>query len=183
MPTTEEIINVIQNYDDIRKDLNNRLIAVTKEYQHLDRNIYEYSTYRSTVYGSTGNTHSNHDLSDILQTLRNKRIEYNSELEDTISILLQQLEEIRRMRLCYMVLPYMEHEVLDRLYENHQLGKQVCVDLQISKRKLYRIRDQAIKMIQTAYGSELSNTEILQLQKLCSKKGTSWKKLMEKEQE
>ena len=40
-PTTEEIINIIQNYDGMIKVLNKRIKDIEYEYQNLEQNLYK----------------------------------------------------------------------------------------------------------------------------------------------
>lgn len=178
-PTTEEIINIIQNYDGMIKVLNKRIKDIEYEYQNLEQNLYKYTSYKSTTYGSTGNKGFNHDLSDILKTIDQRGQEYSLELKDTLSDLIFQIDKIRRVHLCYMVLPYEQHELLRILYEKNVTWGRASIELDVSISTLSRKRTKAIFMIKTACGSDLSNIEILGLQKL--KKGITWDKLMQKE--
>ena len=77
-----------------------------------------------------------------------------------------------------MVLPYIEHEVLRLLYEENLTWGRVSEKLDISISTLSRKRDKALNMIHTAYSSDLSTTEVLQLQKV--RKGIDWKYLLKK---
>lgn len=176
MISREEIIDVIQSYSQIMNTIEERLKNMNEEYQCLNQTIYRYAAYKSTVYGSIGYGGANNDLSDIIKKKNHQEQEYCDELKKTILDLTEKADNVRRLHLCYMVLPYKYHELLRMLYQEKVGWGKVSETLDISISTLSRWREQAFSMIRVAYGSNLSYTEILHLQRL--QKGITWEQLM-----
>ncbi len=181
MPTTNVIVDVIQNYSDMLQQLDQSIQRIGREWIELDENIYQYMSLKGMIYGDRGQGGSNYnsrDLLDLLSAVKKKETEYEAELKESLLDLIKQRDDIRRIHLCYMVLPYIEHEVLRLLYEENLTWGRVSEKLDISISTLSRKRDKALNMIHTAYSSDLSTTEVLQLQKV--RKGIDWKYLLKK---
>lgn len=178
IPTTEEIVDVIQQYPKIMDTLELRIRNMNEEYLNLNQSIYRYAAYRSAVYGSVGYSGTtNRDLLDVLKNKDHQEQEYCEELKKTIIDLTQKIDNVRRLHLCYMVLPYTYHELLRRLYQEKVAWGKLAETLDISISTLSRRRERAFTMMRAAYGSSLSYMEILHLQKM--QKGITWDQLMQ----
>ncbi|MFR3139063.1 MAG: hypothetical protein ACLTPC_03395 [Lacrimispora saccharolytica] len=176
VPTTEEIVDVIQQYPNIMDTIELRIRNMNEEYLCLNQTIYRYAAYKCAVYGKVGYDGTNSDLSDVLKKKNHQEQEYREELKKTIIDLTQKADNVRRLHLCYMVLPYKYHELLRMLYQEKITWGKLSEMLAVSISTLSRRRERAFTMIRIAYGSSLSYTEILHLQKL--QKGIMWDQLM-----
>ena len=176
MISREEIIDVIRLYPQIMDAIDERLRSMNEEYQCLNQSIYRYAAYKSTVYGSVGYSGAKSDLSDMIKIKSHQEQEYCDELKKAILDLTEKADNVRRLHLCYMVLPYKYHELLRMLYQDKVGWGKVSEALDISISTLSRWREEDFSMIRTAYESKLSYTEILHLQKL--QKGMTWDQLM-----
>lgn len=177
--TNERIIEVIQDYSVIMENLNVQIENITKEFLSLDQNIYFYAAYKDTVYGRIGYSGGS-DLSDTLKKMDKEERRYAEELIKVLDQLKKELNCNRRIHLCYMVLPYKEHELLRRMYEEKTSWGKLSIDLQVSISTLSRQRAQALKMIRVAYNSNLSNSDIPHLQKV--QKRITWQHVIQEYQ-
>ena len=102
--------------------------------------------------------------SDMLWLLEaQKRVErtYLLELRMQLCQMQEELYKIQRAWLCYQSLPVLEYEILNRLYEKHELWKKVEGDLGISHTTLIRKRKIAVQRIKKWCNSNMTNAEII----------------------
>lgn len=171
-PATEQIIKIIQKYGAMVQDLDYQMKNIVNECVHLNQNIYRYAAFQSIDYENIGYGSNISNLGDVLKKMSYEEQKYYQELEESLEELQQEINFIRRIHLCYMSLPYKEHELLRMMYEEKLSWNILIKELDISRSTVSRRRSYAIKMIQIAYASDLSNTEILYLQK--GKKRITW---------
>lgn len=171
-PATEQIIKIIQKYGAMVQDLDYQMKNIVNECVHLNQNIYRYTAFQSIDYENIGYGSNISNLGDVLKKMSYEEQKYYQELEESLEELQQEINFIRRIHLCYMSLPYKEHELLRMMYEEKLSWNTLIKELDISRSTVSRRRSYAIKMIQIAYASDLSNTEILYLQK--GKKRITW---------
>lgn len=175
---TETIITTIKDYPDLVKNLANRIENITIELLNLDDNLYRYTSYGNVSYGKVGVGSNSSDLSDIVNKKNSSEKDYAEELNNALYELKMKLANIRRIHLCYMVLPFKEHELLRRMYEEKMSWGKLSEEYQVSISTLSRQRTRALKMIQIAYSSDLSNSDILHLQKV--QKKITWQNVIQK---
>lgn len=171
-PATEKIIKIIQKYGVMVQDLDYQMKNIVNECVHLNQNIYQYAAFQSKGYENIGYGSNISNLGDVLKKMNYEEQKYYQELEESLEELLQEMNFIRRIHLCYMSLPFKEHELLRMMYEEKLSWNTLIKELDISRSTVSRRRSYAIKLIQIAYASDLSNTEILYLQK--GKKRITW---------
>lgn len=171
-PATEKIIKIIQKYGAMVQDLDYQMKNIVNECVHLNQNIYRYAAFQSKGYENIGYGSNTSNLGDVLKKMNYEEQKYYQELEESLEELLQEMNFIRRIHLCYMSLPFKEHELLRMMYEEKLSWNTLIKELDISRSTVSRRRSYAIKLIQIAYASDLSNTEILYLQK--GKKRITW---------
>lgn len=171
-PATEQIIKIIQKYGAMVQDLDYQMKNIVNECVHLNQNIYRYAAFQSKGYENIGYGSNTSNLGDVLKKMNYEEQKYYQELEESLEELQQEMNFIRRIHLCYMSLPYKEHELLRMMYEEKLSWNTLIKELDISRSTVSRRRSYAIKLIQIAYASNLSNTEILYLQK--GKKRITW---------
>lgn len=171
-PATEQIIKIIQKYGAMVQDLDYQMKNIVNECVHLNQNIYRYAAFQSKGYENIGYGSNTSNLGDVLKKMNYEEQKYYQELEESLEELQQEMNFIRRIHLCYMSLPYKEHELLRMMYEEKLSWNTLIKELDISRSTVSRRRSYAIKLIKIAYASNLSNTEILYLQK--GKKRITW---------
>ena len=89
-------------------------------------------------------------------------------------------EVIHRLYLCFQTLTGEEHDIIDRLYVKGELYRTVEQDIGLNHRIFEETRKQAIRDIQRLYESDLTNEQIVHLQKetaLVKKRKTEYQQM------
>lgn len=176
-PTNEQIIEIIQNYQNLIAKFEIQKKNIIDEYTNLNENVYTYASFSNMGYGNGGHGRNTCDLAEVLKRIEKQEYQYRKDIEEMLQELMKSINFIRRVHLCYMALPFEQHELLKALYEERISWGKLSQNLQVSISTISRKRSRALKMIQIICVSELSNTEILHLQKMY--KRITWKTVLQ----
>lgn len=162
-PEVEEndIIRCLSEYESILRDVRERI-------QHLYTSVATTNDVLETIqisgkeYGrlSTGGGGKN-DLADILEQYEENEKQYAVYLNNYISRLIDEEQELKRIWICYQSLPHKQRTVLKTLYVDHKAWKVAKDELRLSYKTLSAHRKAAIHNIQILYASSLTDLQIL----------------------
>lgn len=164
--TDEEICYMIGHYKEKEQDICNRIDQLVSELSLADQNIYHLASFlHSGNSPGGGGGHQITDLSNVLVSKEKEKEEYVTALREGIAQLMTSLDDMRRIHLCYMILPYENHIILQKLYEQ-KIPWKLLIDQGQSRTSISRKRKKALNMIRSAYESSFTDTELMQLQKM-----------------
>lgn len=153
---------ILMDYDTIKEQTKQQIIDLYNDLFDTDTLIRVISTKSIQIDrmpkppGS-----SKKDLSDIVLRHEKQLKKWYREISYEIDLLLAKEEMLRRVWLCYRILPDNEYQVITKVYINKQMCKQVELESGKTKTTFFRTINRGLTDIKRMYDSDLSNDFLL----------------------
>lgn len=163
---SEKIKDVLRHHSELTQQIHKQVIDIRKKIDEVQQQSIEMASYPKIDLSQEGRGSGTHkDLADVYLKYQNLINEQEEELAAEMYVLTIHAEGIHRLYLCFQTLTGEEHDIIDRLYVKGELYRTVEQDIGLNHRIFEETRKQAIRDIQRLYESDLTNEQIVHLQK------------------
>lgn len=169
--TYEEIVEILLRQDELLGLYRNQLKELTKEYD-ADDELIELTQLRSPRLGVTGGGGNQKGLDQICQAVEQQRKAYREAVYEEMQRVLAAYNRVQKVHLCYLHLPQKQKAVLEGLYIEKKMYKEL-EGPGLSETTIHRLRRQALKNIQDWYNAGRFEEQKCSVQKIG--KDTNWK--------
>ena len=149
----EKIKNVIAHYPQEMEDLSRRIANLENDLLRLEADpiafLVRYSSPNNEQIYAKRNGHS--ELTNILIHQDREIGNLKTDLLLAAQSLRDEMIRLRRIQICYTVLPEQEHRILKLLYEDGLKWDAVQKEMGIRRNSIGIIRDKAFNMIRSEY--------------------------------
>lgn len=150
------------HYDTIKEQTKNQIIDLYNDLFDTDTLIQVIATKTAHMDGMPKPPGSSKkDLSDIVLRHEKQLKKWYREISYEIDLLLAKEEMLRRVWLCYRILPENEYQVITKVYINKQMCKQAELESGQPKTTFFRTINRGLSDIKRMYDSDLSNDFLL----------------------
>ena len=156
------IKKILMDYDTIKEQTKQQIIDLYNDLFDTDtliRVISTKSTQIDRMPKSSGS--SKKDLSDIVLLHEKQLKKWYREISYEIDLLLAKEEMLRRVWLCYRILPESEYQVITKVYIEKKLAKQAELESGKTKTTFFRTINRGLRDIKRMYDSDFSNDYLL----------------------
>lgn len=157
-----DIKKILMHYDTIKEQTKNQIIDLYNDLFDTDTLIQVIATKTAHMDGMPKPPGSSKkDLSDIVLRHEKQLKKWYREISYEIDLLLAKEEMLRRVWLCYRILPENEYQVITKVYINKQMCKQAKLESGQPKTTFFRTINRGLSDIKRMYDSDLSNDFLL----------------------
>ena len=171
---SKKIKDVLRHHSELTQQIHKQVLEIREKLDEVQQQTIEIASYPKIDLSQEGGGRRTHkDLADVYLRYQKLVNEQEEQLAAEMYVLTIHAEGIHRLYLCFQTLIGEEHDIIDRLYVKGELYKSVEQDMGLNHRIFEGKRKQAIRDIQKLYESDLSNAQIICIQKenACGKKG------------
>lgn len=163
---TEEIKNTLKHYDELSKKIHTQIMQLKQNLSEVEMQALEVAAYPKTDLAEKGGGGEIHkDLTNVYLRYQRIVLEKQKDLLSEIIYLTAKSENLHRLYLCSQAIAGDGYEIITRIYVQNEKYKTVEMESGLSHRVFEQKRQQAIRDIQKLYESELTNHQIIELQK------------------
>ena len=164
---TEEIKNSLKHYSGLSAEIHRQIMQLKKDLDDVEIQALEMAAYPKTDLAEKGGSRGIHkDLTDVYLRYQSIVLGRQQDLLDEITYFTEKSENLHRLYLCSQAISGDGYEIISRLYFNNEKYKVVEMESGLSHRIFEQKRQQAIRDIQRLYESDLTNRQILEMQKI-----------------
>lgn len=157
-----DIKKILMDYDTIKEQTKQQIIDLYNDLFDTDTLIRVISTKSSQIDRMPKPTGSSKkDLSDIVLRHEKQLKKWYREISYEIDLLLAKEEMLRRVWLCYRILPESEYQVITKVYIEKKLAKQAELESGKTKTTFFRTINRGLRDIKRMYDSDFSNDYLL----------------------
>lgn len=175
-----DIKKILMHYDTIKEQTKQQIIDLYNDLFDTDTLIQVIATKTAHIGMPKPPGSSKKDLSDIVLRHEKQLKKWYREISYEIDLLLAKEEMLRRVWLCYRILPESEYQAITKVYIEKKLAKQAELESGKTKTTFFRTINRGLTDIKRMYDSDLSNDFLLKqfLSKKKKKKTVPEKKEM-----
>ena len=157
------VLSCLSNYQHQLKQIE---AEMTRTFESIISQNDLIETLQVKIYSEslgTGKTNNHRDLNNVIENVEKKQQEYIKDQLKTIEQLQLKEDALRRIWICFEALPYLEKDILTKLYIDNVKWDAIPFEMNISKGALVKRRAWALDQILKLYESHHANADIIRL--------------------
>lgn len=163
----EEVKDTLKHYNELSQEIHMQIMNLRDELSKVEEQALEIAAYPKTDLtekNGCGGVHK--DLTEVYLKYQKLVHDRQKEIIQNIAYLTIRSDDLYRLYLCSQALSGEGYEIISRIYNKNEKYKVVEMESGLSHRIFEKKRQQAIRDIQRLYESDLTNRQILEMQKI-----------------